>query len=394
MKWKTSLCDESVRNAGQFAPFFSCFGSNTTSLSFATASQTPKLQCVLRLSSTQSIPPISGKCPPTFAHDREMRHGTRVPTSRITSPVHGEKGRQHSCPVPDILLLASLRLARFDQLRGVFHSKIACPSSRHCKPAVALVHTDAEPSRKLTGFPRLALKIGVVTVQPVDALVRFPIGIVENPKNRRSAHGLGMGLIEEGRRDVVQTPSRGRATVIRRLAGSDETTSTHKGGNFPRRTRQRSVLQSREAISLKERSRRERRGEAVAQFRISDFLGNQGRWPARPPGREMQMPGASKLHGSASSVVLEPLASLDNHGSGRKGWALVGVSLLYHSALAVKPPSPPGSPYIFMPSTVFLLQLCKMDISMIVGIYLSGYKVNPASDHSAHGIRRLPENSP
>lgn len=75
---------------------------------------------------------------------------------------------------------------------------------------------EIEPADRL----RLGLEIGVMTVQPVDTLVGFEVGPVENAPNGSETDGPVMSFIDDAGRQIRETPARGRAVMFFGLAGS------------------------------------------------------------------------------------------------------------------------------------------------------------------------------
>ena len=61
----------------------------------------------------------------------------------------------------------------------------------------------------------LGVEVGVVAVEPVDTPVRFQVGLVKNPPDRRPAHGLVMSIpVDQGSGQVIQRPPGGRTILL------------------------------------------------------------------------------------------------------------------------------------------------------------------------------------
>jgi hypothetical protein len=97
-------------------------------------------------------------------------------------------------------------------------------------------------------IPCLGVKIRVVTIEPIDAVMRFEVSVGKNAPDRRAARRFGVCLVEVGGSDVIQAPARGRALAVRRFVlAMDRTSTCSKGGKAPWSTGARGILQTSEA---------------------------------------------------------------------------------------------------------------------------------------------------
>jgi len=69
-----------------------------------------------------------------------------------------------------------------------------------------------------------------MAVQPIDALVRLQVGLVQDTPDGRAADRFVRSLVEDRRRDVAERPAGCRAAVFRRLAGRNRDDVNLRGG--------------------------------------------------------------------------------------------------------------------------------------------------------------------
>ena len=60
------------------------------------------------------------------------------------------------------------------------------------------------------------VELGIVTVEPVNAPMRFEIGVVQSPPDRGTAHLPVMDIVNDGRRQIVEAPASGRTLMVGR----------------------------------------------------------------------------------------------------------------------------------------------------------------------------------
>src|SRR5271165_4633274 len=61
----------------------------------------------------------------------------------------------------------------------------------------------------------LGVEVGVVAVEPVNTAVRFQVGLVKNPPDRRPTHGQVMSSpVDQGGSEVIQRPTGGGTTLL------------------------------------------------------------------------------------------------------------------------------------------------------------------------------------
>src|SRR5271166_5399173 len=72
----------------------------------------------------------------------------------------------------------------------------------------------------------------VMTIEPVDAAVRFEVGLVKNPPDCRPTHGQSMiALVDQVKSKVSQRPPGGRTIVlVGRAAGQIDHIESFRGG--------------------------------------------------------------------------------------------------------------------------------------------------------------------
>ena len=236
---------------------------------------------------------------------------------------HDKRSSQGKRSVPDVFLLASLGFTGLGQFRGVFafedlHARLLVRANQQPPLFIEARSADIQPAN----FPGLRLEIRVMAVQPIDTPVRFEIGVVKDAKDCRSAHGLGMGLVEDGRGDVVQAPAGGGAAVIGRFAGGDrDHINTRRGGktSVADRTAERPANPRDPAASSDPARGRLCDDYNPVRPRFADWAGNRGRRPVGPPERETQRLEVSNRHELATPTVSAVL--LSTKVPGQKGWA-------------------------------------------------------------------------
>src|SRR5208337_2172279 len=90
-----------------------------------------------------------------------------------------------------------------------------------------LIATDHQPAllieaRRVEVQPAdvlgLGVKVGIVAVEPVDALVGLEVGGREDALNGRAAEGALVRLVDDGAGEVVEAPARGGLVMIFDLA--------------------------------------------------------------------------------------------------------------------------------------------------------------------------------
>src|SRR5262245_21991404 len=94
-------------------------------------------------------------------------------------------------------------------------------SFHQCRsPAVLLVEAQ-RVDIEVTDGPRLGCEGGIMTIEPVHAPMRFQVGGVQYPPDRRAAHHPATRMVAERGRDLVEAPPRGWAVVGCWGTGSD-----------------------------------------------------------------------------------------------------------------------------------------------------------------------------
>ena len=148
---------------------------------------------------------------------------------------HDERGDQGPCPVADVVLLAFRGLAGLGRLGGI-------GSSQRLHPRL-LITADQQPTLlvhrgcfevQLANRLGLGVEVGVMAVEPVDAAVRFEIGLVQGPPDRRATHGLVMsGLVDQRGGQVIESPAGGwRSCWSVVLLAREITSSRCEGGKL------------------------------------------------------------------------------------------------------------------------------------------------------------------
>jgi len=165
---------------------------------------------------------------------REVDTGTGRP--QVTDDFTGrydKRGDESARPISDVVLLTSLGLAGFRRLRGV--------GAAQCLHPRLFITTDQQPTLlvhhggldvQLANRLSFGVEVRVVAVEPVDAAVRFEVGLVKNPPDCRPTHGQSMiALVDQVESQVIQRPPGGRTILFAgRAAGQGDHIESFRGG--------------------------------------------------------------------------------------------------------------------------------------------------------------------
>ena len=129
---------------------------------------------------------------------------------------YDKRGDQSACPISDVILLTSLGLAGHSRLCGVRTTQCLHPrlfiTANH--QSTLLVH-HGSLDVQLANLLSLGVEVGVVAVEPVNTAVRFQVGLVKNPPDRRPTHGQVMSIpVDQGGSEVIQRPTGGGTTLL------------------------------------------------------------------------------------------------------------------------------------------------------------------------------------
>ena len=146
---------------------------------------------------------------------------------------HDERGRSRRVSRGGCNRARVAGLAGLSRLRGMgtaqrLHPRLLITADQQ---PTALVHRGCLDIQ-LADRPSLGVEVGIVAVEPVDAAVRFQVGLVQSPPDRRPAHGPVMsGPIDQGGGQVIERPAGGRATLLfGRAAGQGDHIEPLRGG--------------------------------------------------------------------------------------------------------------------------------------------------------------------
>lgn len=131
-----------------------------------------------------------------------------------------QRGQQRAHTMADILVFTFFRLARLYWLGRIgtlqnLHARLFVGTDDHTALLVEAQRIDIE-ERQVMG---LGLEGRVMAVEPIDAAMRFEVGLMENPPDAGATHRPVQTLLVEGCDHVVETPAGGRTVVSSRLAG-------------------------------------------------------------------------------------------------------------------------------------------------------------------------------
>src|SRR5208283_2174720 len=131
---------------------------------------------------------------------------------------YDKRGDQSACPISDVVLLTSLGLAGHSRLCRVgtaqcLHSRLFITANHQ---STLLVH-HGSLDIQLANLLSLGLEVGVVAVEPVNTAVRFQVGLVKNPPDRRATHGQVMSIpVDQGGGQVIPAPTEWRDNPVDR----------------------------------------------------------------------------------------------------------------------------------------------------------------------------------
>ena len=135
---------------------------------------------------------------------------------------HCERSHQSTCAQSRVFEFAFFRLAHLYQLRRRvaledLHTGFFIAADHQSPLLVERGRVDIQ----LTNLSRLGFKVGIVTVEPIDAFVRFEIGIIENPPDGGAVNFLSIAFVDDGGSNLIQGPACGGLIVIFGFAGGD-----------------------------------------------------------------------------------------------------------------------------------------------------------------------------
>src|SRR5208337_3356316 len=138
-------------------------------------------------------------------------------------------------PISDIVLLTSRGLARLSRLRGMgtaqgLHPRLFITANHQ---STLFVHHGCLDVQLTYGLS-LGVEVRVVAVQPVNAPMRFQVGLVKGPPNRGPTHGRGMSsLVDQGGSQVIQRPPSGETVLLfGRTTGQGDHLEPIRGGKI------------------------------------------------------------------------------------------------------------------------------------------------------------------
>ena len=164
---------------------------------------------------------------------------------------YDKRGDQSACPISDVVLLTSLGLAGHSRLCGVrtaqcLHSRLFITANHQ---STLLVH-HRSLDVQLANLLSLGVEVGVVAVEPVNTAVRFQVGLVKNPPDRRPTHGQVMSSpVDQGGSEVIQRPTGGGTTLLFGCAARQiDQIEPLRGGKSSRSSRPRRVLEASQSV--------------------------------------------------------------------------------------------------------------------------------------------------
>jgi hypothetical protein len=131
-----------------------------------------------------------------------------------------ERGDQAAGAVTDVFVFAFLGFARLDQNRGMLALEdLHAGFFVGANDQLALLVQAGRLDIQLADVLSFAVKVGIVTVEPVDTAMRFQVGFVQDTPDRGAMHGVFGVAIDQDSREVVEAPLTGNAIMLAGFAG-------------------------------------------------------------------------------------------------------------------------------------------------------------------------------
>ena len=132
-----------------------------------------------------------------------------------------ERGDQAAGAVTDVFVFAFLGFARLDQNRGMLALEdLHAGLFVRANDQLTVLIQDGCLDIQLANVLSFGVKVGIVTVEPVDAAMGFQIGLVQDTPNGGAMHCVLGVPIDQDRREVVEAPLTGNALMLAGCAGS------------------------------------------------------------------------------------------------------------------------------------------------------------------------------
>ena len=134
---------------------------------------------------------------------------------------HDERSDQAARTMTDVFMLAFFGFAWLDRDRGMFalenlHAGLFVAA----EDQLTVLIQDGCLDVQLANVLSFGVEIGVVTVEPVDALVRLEVGFVQDAPDGGAMHRFVGVAIDQFGGEIVKAPLAGEAIMCRRFAGS------------------------------------------------------------------------------------------------------------------------------------------------------------------------------
>jgi len=143
-----------------------------------------------------------------------------------------KRGQQRAHAMADVLLLALFRFPWLHRLGGVGTLENLHPRFFVGTDAEAPLLKETERMHlELTDIVRLGIEVWIMTVEPVDAPMRFEVGLLKEAPEAGATHGLRPRALLEGYDQIIKTPP-GSGTMIRGgfLGGHRQHSDPIRGG--------------------------------------------------------------------------------------------------------------------------------------------------------------------
>jgi len=148
---------------------------------------------------------------------------------------HHEGGDQGAGAVADVFVLAFLGFARLGQNRGILaledlHAGLFVAADDQLAVLIQEGSLHVEPAYILS----LGVEVGIVAVEPVDAAMRFQVGLVQDAPNGGAMHGFVGVPIDQDDREIIEAPLTGDTVMCAGFArGQRDDFELFVGGKSP-----------------------------------------------------------------------------------------------------------------------------------------------------------------
>lgn len=131
-----------------------------------------------------------------------------------------EGGDQAARAMTDVFVLAFFGFAGLGRNRGMLSlENLHAGFFIRANDQLAVLVQDGSLDIQLADVLSLGIEIGIVTVEPVDAAMRFQIGLVQDTPDGGAMHCIGGMAVDQDGREIVEAPLTGDTIMLAGFAG-------------------------------------------------------------------------------------------------------------------------------------------------------------------------------